>query len=497
MAGYDYIVIGAGTAGCVVAARVARGTAGRVLLLEAGTAERTRAMTVPDAWPDNLGSAADWNYQTTPQADTGPVPYPRGRALGGSGAINAMAHIRGHRAVYDAWPAGWRSADLLPYFKRSENALGGDRFAGDAELRGTSGPVTVAPVPGPDRHPVAVAFAEGLHALGFPYTSDLSGAGQEGVGWPDLAIADGRRVGPAEAYLTADLIPNLTVATGCLVTGLTIRGGRCTGVSYRQQGAPVHADADGEVILCAGAIGTPQLLMLSGIGPAAHLREHGIEPVADLSQVGQNLQDHPMLLVCYATPEPVPRSRYNHGETYSAVRSGVPGAGHPDLHLFPILVPMAPPGLHAPPAGYNLTVAVMAPDSTGSITLADASPGTPPLIDPGLLREGADVDRLEAGVAIVRDVARTADLYPAAGGADLYPGQGNPRDYIRHSIASYFHASGTCRLGEVTDLDLRVLGVDGLRIADASVMPSIPNANTNATVLAIAERAAELISVVA
>ncbi len=254
---------------------------------------------------------------------------------------------------------------------------------------------------------------------------------------------------------------------------------------YTQDGTTRHAGAGAEVIMCAGAIGTPHLLMLSGIGPAEQLRGLGIEPVTDLPQVGQNLQDHPMLLVSYATPDPVPRSRYNHGETYSAVRSGISGASYPDLHLFPILVPMAAPGLPAPAAGYNLTAAVMAPDSSGSVTLAAADPRSAPLIDPGLLREARDVDRLEAAVAIIRDCAGADDLHP---GPDL-----RPRDYIRRGIGSYWHPAGTCRLGEATGLDLRVLGVEGLRVADASVIPVIPNANPNATVLAIAERAADLI----
>jgi choline dehydrogenase len=201
---FDYIIVGAGTAGCVLAARLTQDPTCRVLLLEAGGAERTRAMTVPDAWPDLLGSAADWADVTSAQADAGPVAYPRGRALGGSGAINAMAHIRGHRAVYDAWAAGgaagWGFADLLPYFRHSEHAEGRD-----PSLRGIAGPVQVAAVPGPDRHPVAVAFAQALLQLGCPASDDLSGSQQDGVAWPDLAIAAGQRVGPADAYLTPAL----------------------------------------------------------------------------------------------------------------------------------------------------------------------------------------------------------------------------------------------------------------------------------------------------
>ena len=323
---YDYIVVGAGTAGCVVAARLTQDAGARVLLLEAGSAQRTRAMTVPNAWPENLGSAADWGNVTTGQADAGAVAYPRGRALGGSGAINAMAHVRGHQGVYDGWAAGgaagWGFADLLPYFRRSERADGRD-----PALRGTDGPVRVAPVTDTDRHPVARAFVEALSGTGCPVTDDLSGRQQEGVAWIDLAIADGQRVSSADAYLRPVMHrPNLAVETGCLVTRLQVRHSRCTGVSYVREGAPVQALASGEVIVCAGAVGSPQLLMLSGIGPAGPLRALGIDPVADIAEVGGNLQDHPVAMASYASPTPLPRSRYNHGEMYAALRSPLAGA---------------------------------------------------------------------------------------------------------------------------------------------------------------------------
>ena len=238
MTEYDYIVVGGGTAGCVVAARLTQDAGARVLLLEAGSSERTRAMTVPNAWPQLLGTTADWAGVTTGQAEAGPVAYPRGRTLGGSGAINAMAHARGHRAVYDGWAAdgaaGWGFADLLPYFRRSESAPGRD-----PALRGTEGPVRVAPAAQAARHPVARAFAEALVEIGCPVTDDLSGPHQEGVAWVDLAIDGGERVSPADAYLRPVLDrPNLTVEADCLVTRLQVTCGRCTGVSYVRAGAP-------------------------------------------------------------------------------------------------------------------------------------------------------------------------------------------------------------------------------------------------------------------
>jgi choline dehydrogenase len=498
--GYDYVVAGAGTAGCVVAARLAREHGASVLLLEAGQREQTRAMTVPNAWPENLGSAADWAGQTTDQADAGRLVYPRGRALGGSGAINAMAHVRGHRAVYDGWAAGgapgWGFAGLLPYFQRSERADGRD-----PALRGTQGPVRVGPVPPGRRHPVARGFAAALQAAGCPVTDDLSGRDQEGVAWVDLAIAGGQRVSPATAYLVPALgHPNLAVETGCLVTRLEVHGGRCTGVSYVRDGVPAQAQASREVIVCAGAVGSAQLLLRSGIGPAQELRALGIDPVADVPEVGQNLQDHPYAMASYALPSALPASGYNHGEVYAALRSE-PSQAYPDLHLFPILLPLAPAGHTPPPVGFALVASVVAPRSRGTVRLASADPLAAPLIDPGFLRDERDTDRLEAGLGLIRQAA-ASPAFAGVGAAEIWPGadvraRAEVRAYARRAVGSYYHPCGTCRMGAdpaaVVDPQLRVRGVSGLRVADASVMPVIPNAHLNATVLAIAERAAELI----
>jgi choline dehydrogenase len=370
-------------------------------------------------------------------------------------------------------------------------------------VRGDDGPVEVSPVPEQARHPVARALAEALAAEGQPVTADLSGSWQEGVCWADLAISvPGRRAGPATAYLGPAMAGrrNLEVRAGCLVTGLIIRRGRCAGVSYVHGGTAGEARADGEVIVCAGAIGSPQLLMLSGIGPAGRLKALGIDPVADLP-VGENLQDHPVVRAAYRSAVPLPASRYQHGEVYAALRSPLAGAV-PDLHLFPILLPPAGPGHPARPPGFSLVAAVMAPDSRGTVRLSSADPGGPPLIDPGFLRDGRDAARLHAGLALARAAAASTAL-AQLGITETTPGPGvsditAARAWIRQAVGSYYHAVGTCRMGTgpdtVTDPQLRVHGITGLRVADASVMPVIPNAGTHATVLAIAERAADLIA---
>ncbi|GAA0484767.1 choline dehydrogenase [Paractinoplanes deccanensis] len=496
---FDYIVVGAGSAGSVLAARLSEDAAARVLLLEAGDAEPLPLMAVPPAWPALEATTANWGGESVPQAAAQGrrVSVPHGRALGGSSTINAMSFTRGHPSSYDRWATkGWTYADLLPYFRRNENLSGvADR---DPAVRGMHGPLRVGPAV--TRHPLSTAFLAAVAETGRPLVRDFSAGLDEGFGWADLSIADGRRSDAATAYLrpAADR-SNLDIRTGTLVHRLLFTGERCTGVEYRTGGGPVvTATAVREVVVSAGAIGSPQLLMLSGIGPAADLRRHGIPVIADVPAVGTGLQDHPLSGIVYEASRTVPAAVNNHGEVQGAVR-GTTGLDGPDLQILMIDVPLRREGLAGPDLdrGFTIGVSVLNPRSRGTVRLADARPGSTPLIDPAYYTAPEDLDTMVRGLRIARELG-AADALKDWRSREALPGDRDLHDYARDNVRPYNHFAGTCRMGDghdcVVDGELRVRGVTGLRIVDASVMPVLPSANTNATVYAIAERAADLMA---
>ncbi|WP_030190940.1 GMC family oxidoreductase [Streptomyces violaceorubidus] len=499
---YDYVVVGAGTAGSVVASRLSQDPDLRVLLLEAGDAQPLELMSVPGAWPALMGSTADWAGVSTEQSFSGAVmPLPRGRALGGSSSINGLNFMRGHRSSYDRWPAlgapGWGFEDLLPYFRRSETAAGRD-----AAVRGQEGPLRVGPPAAPN--PVVAALVEGAVEAGHRRADDISSGLETGFGWCDNTIADGQRQSAADAYLPPAVRnrPNLQIVTGALVTRLRLSDGRCTGVDYVVGDVRHTARSTREVVLAAGAIGTPHLLMVSGIGPRDHLLDVGVEPVLDLPGVGANLQDHAMSTLTYAARQPVPPCPVNPpGEGVGLVRVD-PGAEGPDLQILFVSLPYRAPSLPGPESGYTIGFSVMAPHSRGSVRLASPDPTVAPLVDPNYLGDERDVTTMMAGLRIAREIGEAPALAPWRGeeaqpGPDVRDGDA-VRDFLRRGLLAYFHYSGTCRIGSddmaVVDPDLLVRGIGGLRIADASVMPAIVSANTNATVYAIAERASDLLT---
>jgi choline dehydrogenase len=496
----DYVVVGAGSAGCVIASRLSEDRQNRVLLLEAGPADGPDAMAVPSARPALIGSEVDWGYFTVPQLAAGGIArrYPRGRVLGGSSSINGMTFLRGHPSGYDEWAAsgaaGWGYADLLPFFKRSETCQAGDRA-----YRGGQGPMRVAPAQ--QVSPLASAFLEAAEGAGYERSDDLNGQDQDGIGWPDLNIAGESRQSAADAYLRPVLDrPNLTVVTDALVHRLVVADARCVGVEYSADDEVRQVRPETEIILSAGSIGSAQLLMLSGIGPAEHLRAVGVDVVADLPGVGANLHDHPLAGVIYAAARPIPPSLNNHGEVMAAIRTTA-DLRAPDIQVFLIDLPLHPPWLPGPAVGYTIAFTTLHPYSRGSVRLADAAPASAPLIDPSYLGDDRDMDKMLTALRVAREIGSSPAFDDwRAGEALPGPDVQDPADlcdYLRRDTDPYNHSVGTCRIGTdpaaVTDPELRVRGIDGLRVADASVMPAIPGANTHAAVLAIAERAATLI----
>jgi choline dehydrogenase len=526
---YDYVIVGAGSAGCVLAARLSENPATRVLLLEAGPPDDADEIHIPAVLALLLQSTYDWNYQTVPQERAGgrPVYWPRGRTLGGSSSINAMIYIRGSRYDYNTWRdeygcEGWGYSDLLPYFLRAEgNSRGASAYHGE------SGPLSVTDPR--YKSPLAAAFVESAIRAGLPANDDFNGPKQDGAGFYQVTQRRGRRWSAADAYLhpVADR-PNLTIQTDALATGIAMAGGRAVGVHYLRRGVAETVNTEGEVILAAGAIGSPQLLMLSGIGPAEHLRSHGIAVLADSPGVGANLSDHPGVTAMWHTPkarglweQAGPRSlarwqlmhsgplttNIAQSGGFSRSDSALPA---PDIQWHALPAPFQNGGLADPSVrALSLLIALVAVRSRGHVRLASSDPRHKPVIDPCYLSDGADIEPLVAGIQMAREFASVRPMSKICR-SELAPGNdarsdAEIRDFIRQNLTTLYHPVGTCAMGgdsrlaasrltSVVDTELRVRGVEGLRVVDASVMPAVPRGNTNAPTIAIAERAADLIA---
>jgi choline dehydrogenase len=520
---YDYVIVGAGSAGCVLAARLSEDPDVNVLLVEAGPADTWDNIHIPLGVTALAHSAVDWDYSTgcEPHCDGRRIHLPRGRTLGGSSSTNAMVYIRGNRADYDGWLdagcEGWGYDDLLPYFKRAE-----DNERGASEYHGAGGPLAVSE--GRHRNPMMDAFIEAGEQAGLTPNDDFNGPAQDGVGRYQLTQRAGRRCSASVAYLHAVLgRPNLTVETNVHVERVVFDGMRAVGVEGRRLGEPLRYDAEREVILSGGTYSSPQLLMLSGIGPAEHIGTRLIMPILDRPMVGRNLQDHVNVWGLWRSAEPVSMATAmspglieanvaqfetegtgpltsNVAEVGGFARTSE-DIGAPDLqlHAIPALLSEDPP-FGVAEHGISIGVCLLTPRSAGEVYLASAEPSAKPLILHHYFEDDDDLRRLGEGLALVMEIGGQAALQPFCSEPEQLPASGAAEDvraWIRRHAQTLYHPVGTCAMGSgddaVVDLELRVRGVEGLRVVDASVMPTVPRGNTNAPTIAIAERAADLI----
>jgi choline dehydrogenase-like flavoprotein len=517
---YDYIIVGAGSAGCVLAARLSENSAVSVLLLEAGGRDTAREIGIPAAFSKLFKTKVDWNYTTEPEPhlNNRRLYWPRGKVLGGSSSINAMIYIRGNAADYDAWEnagnTGWGFSDVLPYFRKSEN-----RERGACEFHGAGGPLNVA-----DLHlvnPLTHAFVAGAQEIGIAANPDFNGAAQDGVGLYQVTQKNRRRHSAADAYLRPALArPNLAVWTGVHAQRILIEKGRAVGVSIVRDGISEEVRTSGEVLLAGGTLNSPQLLMLSGIGPADHLARFGVTAQQNLPGVGANLQDHPMVSVGYLCTQPVSLDK---AETlpnlirYVVMKNGPLTSNVAEAGLFT----RTRDGLNVPdvqilfgPAYYRghglirrkeycfgFGPTLITPESRGSVTLRSANPFEAPVIHANYLSTANDLRSMIEGVRLARSIAHSS-AFAAYRGDELHPGAGATSDkdiaaFLRAEVETLYHPVGTCKMGHdpmaVVDPQLRVHGIERLRVIDASIMPTVPAGNTNAPTIMIAEKTADMI----
>ena len=497
----DVVVVGSGSAGSVIARRLADAGAD-VVLLEAGEPDANPAIHDPARLFELWDSEQDWGYRTMPQAACAgrELHWPRGKVLGGSSALNGMIYTRGHRSDYDGWAAlgndGWRYDDVLPVFKRSE-----DFDRGASEYHGVGGPQRVLSRYEP--HPVNAAVVAAAQEAGIEFNDDYNGEHLDGVAFCQLNVKDGRRQTTATAFLApVSATARLTVLTGAQARRLVFEGGRCVGVELSHAGTVAHIRAEREVVVSGGTIESAKLLLLSGIGPADELGRLGIDVVANLPGVGQNLHDHVLSPVIYSAsqtvPPAVPGLQQLHSQLFWRSRPGLPA---PDVQPLFFHLPLYLEGMEGPPDGYTLMAGIIRPESRGSLRLASADPDAPPLLDPACLSSAVDASALVAAIELCREIG-DQDALDEWRGSELYPGRavrepGALRDYVRQTAITYHHQAGTCKMGvdelAVVDPQLRVHGVEGLRVADASVMPQVTSGNTHAPTVMIGERAAELV----
>jgi choline dehydrogenase len=502
---YDFVVIGAGAGGAVVANRLSENKKVSVLLLEAGTGQIPENVRIPAAWPTLWYTDYDWGYDSTPQdaLNGRRIHEPRGKFTGGSSNMYIMMHIRGHVSDFDNWAyngaIGWSYADLLPYFQKLE-----DQDDDTSPWAGHGGMISVINAKNHNPNPMSKVFIDACESLGYPRTNDFNGPDMIGAGWHHVNIKNGRRHGANEAYIEPILgkRSNLTLENNAYATKLLFnRAKKCTGLEYVQNGEKKSVTARYEVIVCGGAIESPKLLQLSGIGNPDLLKKVGVKTVVASRGVGENFHNHVLTGLIYETKAPVPPPNLNMSEAAMFVKSD-PGWVGPDLQIAFVHVPFDVIIGQNNPNAVSILPGVVRPLSRGYVRLASGDPAVKPLINANYLSNKSDLDRLVQSVEISREIFNSAPFREVLTGRELLPGpdfndKAKLAEFVRSRADSYHHQAGSCKMGlddmSVVDPTLKVVGVEGVRVADASVMPFVPSGNCHAAILAIGEKCADLI----